>query len=272
MGDFHRCSVLLSEHRQMNMINHSQIFRYLSKELTQDETASFEKWLGKSTENQEEFDLVRTLWDSDEINQSDLIQMETDWNHISSEIKKVHYLKPTRKSYKLLNSWFVKVAAVILLLLGSGIYWYSQKDIVNIRGSKSEPVAYLLPDGSEVFLTLGSRLRYPKDFNNNQRIVELNGEAFFNVKSNPKDPFIVDTGEAKIRVTGTSFLVSAYNSNKEVAVQVKAGEVLFYNSETLTKNAFRVGLGPGDRGTYKPKLNQLNKTHNKDFNYLNTKS
>ena len=263
MGDFHSCSVLLLEHSYINMINHSQIFRYLSQESNPEESAAMKKWLQENAENQKEFNQIKTIWESDKTDHSSNQQMESDWNRLNSRIK---------KSNRLINSWLVRVAAVIFLMLGSGIIWYSQKDIVNVRGLSSEPIAHLLPDSSEVFLTLGSKLNYRKDFHAGQRTVELNGEAYFNVKSNPKDPFIVDIGEAKIRVTGTSFLVSAHNRNEEVAVQVKAGKVLFYNSETLTKNAFRVGLGPGDIGTYIPKLNQLNKTHNKDFNYLITKS
>jgi len=255
-----------------NMINHPQIFRYLSNELTKDETVTLETWLKENTENQEEFNLIHTIWKNDEIKQSYRLQMEEDWDHLHKNISSSQNIKFSRKPFVLTNSWLFKAAAIIIFLLGSGIIWYSQKDIINIRGSNTEPIAYILPDGSEVFLTMGSRLKYSKHFNSEQRIVELHGEAYFNVTSNHKDPFIVDTGEAKIRVTGTSFLVSAYNNNDEVDVHVKAGKVLFYNSETLTKNAFRVGLGPGDRGTYKPKLNQLNKTHIKDFNYTNTKS
>ncbi|MCK5822077.1 MAG: FecR domain-containing protein [Bacteroidales bacterium] len=254
------------------MINNSQIIRYLSNESTQDERVALEEWLVSNTQNQEEFDLIHSIWKSEDANQTNRMQLEADWDRLSSTIRKSENIDSSQKPYKLMNSWLVKAAAIIILVLGSGIIWYSQKDIVNIRGTKSEPVAYLLPDGSEVFLTYGSKLKYSRNFNKEQRIVELFGEAYFNVTSNPKDPFIVDTGEAKARVTGTSFLVSAQDRNEEVAVQVKAGKVLFYNSETLTKNSFRVGLGPGDKGTYKPKLNQLNKTRNKDFNYLNTKS
>ena len=119
------------------------------------------------------------------------------------------------------------------------------------------------------FPNLNDLSKYPKNFNTGKRTVELHGEAFFNVISKPKDPFFVNTGEAKVRVTGTSFLVSATNRNEEVAVQVEAGKVLFYNSETLTENAFRVGLGPGDIGIYNPKLKQLNKSRTKDYNNLN---
>ncbi len=49
-----------------------------------------------------------------------------------------------------------------------------------------------LPDGSEVWLNAASSIRYPIAFNGKERKVELQGEAYFEVKKNARQPFIVD--------------------------------------------------------------------------------
>ena len=128
-----------------------------------------------------------------------------------------------------------------------------------LQHAKAREQAYTLPDGSTIILSNGSKIRFEKSFENGERLVNLKGEAYFDVVSNFNDPFIVNTGEAMVQVTGTRFSVSAIKNSDEIAVQVNSGKVLFYNSETLTPDSFRVGLGPGDMGIYLPKLKQLNK-------------
>ena len=167
-----------------------------------------------------------------------------------------------------ITSWIVRVAAVMILAIGTTLIINLQKDGFTIKGRSIEPVAALLPDGSEVYLTKGSRLKYSENFNKELREVSIKGEAFFTVISNPDKPFIVHTGEAKIKVTGTSFNVSAPVNNQDVEVVVRTGKVLFYNSETYSENSFKVGLGPGDKGIYSQKLKQLNKTHNAQYKKL----
>ena len=157
------------------------------------------------------------------------------------------------------------MAAIIILAIGTTFIFNLQKSEFTLRGTSTEPVAAFLPDGSEVLLTKGSRLTYSKDFNKEFRKVQITGEALFNVTADSERPFIVETGDAKIKVTGTSFHVSAPVRADDVEVVVKSGKVLFYNSETFSENSFKVGLGPGDKGIYSQKLKQLNKTHDSDY-------
>ncbi|SFE55350.1 FecR family protein [Chitinophaga sp. CF118] len=70
----------------------------------------------------------------------------------------------------------------------------------------------VLSDGTEVWLNATTKLRFPFNFNGNQREVYLEGEAFFNVAKNTTQPFIVHTEKTEIRVLGTTFNVSAYKN------------------------------------------------------------
>lgn len=90
----------------------------------------------------------------------------------------------------------------------------------------------ILDDGTEVWLNAESVLRYPTKFVGQERIVELLGEGYFEVKSDPERPFIVRTSGVDTRVLGTEFNVQAYEGQPvnitlvegSVAVKEASGE------------------------------------------------
>ena len=75
--------------------------------------------------------------------------------------------------------------------------------------SKQGNIKVVLYDGSLVWLNAGSELRYPNTFVENQRVVYLKGEAYFDVAKDRDHPFIVKTISSEISVLGTSFNVNA---------------------------------------------------------------
>lgn len=183
--------------------------------------------------------------------------MQNDWDLLSSAIaaSDLSLRKRKQKTAKLFSA-----AAMIILLISSSIILMQSRNYTTIKAPSKSELAYTLPDGSTVVLSNGSKIKFAKKFNNGKRLVNLKGEADFDVVSGLNDPFFVKTGETIVQVTGTSFKISAIRSSEEIAVQVNSGKVLFYNSATLTADSFRVGLGPGDTGIYLPKLKQLNKS------------
>src|SRR5690606_24206533 len=76
-----------------------------------------------------------------------------------------------------------------------------------------------LPDGSKVWLNAGSTLTYPSRFNAEERVVSLEGEAYFEVRKSQTPaggmPFRVFTKGQTIEVLGTVFNVSAYATDPE---------------------------------------------------------
>ena len=75
--------------------------------------------------------------------------------------------------------------------------------------SKQGNIKIVLYDGSLLWLNAGSELRYPNTFVENQRVVYLKGEAYFDVTKDRSHPFIVKTISSEISVLGTSFNVNA---------------------------------------------------------------
>ncbi len=68
----------------------------------------------------------------------------------------------------------------------------------------------ILPDGSKVWLNSASSLKYPAIFNGQKREVELDGEAYFEIKENKSMPFNVKTNKVEVTVLGTRFNLNCY--------------------------------------------------------------
>ncbi|MBN2775703.1 MAG: FecR family protein [Prolixibacteraceae bacterium] len=109
-----------------------------------------------------------------------------------------------------------------------------------------------LADGSRVWLNAGSRLIYPSEFLNKKREVFLVGEAYFEVKKNETQPFVVKTNDIEVNVLGTKFNVSAYPEDYAVQTVLAEGKVeINLMSEGKLNN--QVNLIPGQMAYYNKK-------------------
>ena len=154
------------------------------------------------------------------------IDIEEDW-------KKVRGRMSEEKSRRLNPFW--RSAAAVILILGVGFiaqkYLAPSPDMIAVlAGDQMKEVE--LPDGSSVTLNKQAKLIYPEKFKRRERELKLSGEAFFEVVSNPSQPFIVDVDQkALVRVLGTSFNISPDESGGSISVHVLEGRVAF--SSTL---------------------------------------
>ena len=106
----------------------------------------------------------------------------------------------------------------------------------------------ILPDGSKVWLNSASTLRFPTAFVGSERVVELKGEAYFEVAKNSKMPFLVRTNNAMdIKVLGTQFNVMAYDDEKNINTTLIEGsvEVLKGSGKTMLKPGQEAVLNKG---------------------------
>lgn len=99
-------------------------------------------------------------------------------------------------------------------------------------GRKTELV---LPDGTRVFLNAGSKMAFPAEFSSRQRLVHLEGEAYFDVQHNPTQPFIVIVNELAVKVLGTQFNISGHPEDQTIETVVIEGIVSVSNN---VKNRF----------------------------------
>lgn len=83
----------------------------------------------------------------------------------------------------------------------------------------------ILSDGTIVYMNSESRLKYPVKFVGDERIVELEGEAYFEVVRDEEHPFVVCTNQLNVKVLGTGFNVMAYKQDSRTEVTLVNGKV-----------------------------------------------
>lgn len=99
-----------------------------------------------------------------------------------------------------------------------------------------------LPDGTQVWLNAASSLRYPTAFAGDERLVEIKGEAYFEVSRDAAKPFRVKTDGQLIEVLGTRFNVNAYEDDNAVSTTLLSGSVSVKaagNAPVLLQPAFQ---------------------------------
>ncbi len=220
----------------MNGNNEEIIIRFLNGELGNKELQEFEKWLDNSEENTRQFNAMRDIW------LASALYMNHENFDVQKGLKKAGWLmkwrrmqeQSTRRKRKI--NVFLRYAAMVLLLLSMGTFfgWYttihrenaSKPEICEIfspLGSKSQVT---LPDGSRVWINAKSKITYRTDFNTHDRIVDLTGEAYFNVTTNKDKPFIVRTPHLTVKAYGTEFNVAAYPEEKTVSATLVKGNIV----------------------------------------------
>lgn len=93
----------------------------------------------------------------------------------------------------------------------------------NPRGSKI--IDMTLMDGSRVWLNAGSSITYPVPFDDRERRIAIDGEAYFEVARNATKPFMVHKGNTVVMVLGTHFNVNAYDDEADIRITLLEGAV-----------------------------------------------
>ncbi|QEC51105.1 FecR family protein [Anseongella ginsenosidimutans] len=151
--------------------------------------------------------------------------------------------KQTGKFRRYLRVFFWPAAAAACMLLLYLFFAPSGTDILKTLPPQDNRIVFnntgdnilciALPDASLVWLRPAGTLSYIDFGRQDRREVTLQGEAYFEVHSDPGKPFIVYTGEVVTRVLGTKFNIKAYDQDHTVEVEVTEGKVALSASQDL---------------------------------------
>ena len=167
-------------------------------------------------------------WMKEQWEKSPELMNKTVQKQIMSNIKSE--IIPTR-TFKM-KQWLAIAASFLLILTtslsGYLLYERQNKNIVGdmtVTVQKGQKVALTLPDQSRVWVNSGSKLTYGSRFNQKERIIQLEGEAYFEVAKNKKAPFIVQSQGFSVKALGTAFDVKAYPEEKKISTVLIRGKV-----------------------------------------------
>ncbi len=119
----------------------------------------------------------------------------------------------------------------------------------------------VLPDGTTVWLNAESKLKYPTQFSGAERLVQLEGEGYFEVTHNASKPFIVESQTQRVQVLGTKFNVNSYANEEFTTTTLISGSVELRSS----KDKVLVRLKPGEQGQFAPGSISVSKVDTEPF-------
>ena len=220
------------------------ISKYLSNNITLDETDELLKWLDEDPDRSVLLNDLQRSWEKTQAYQTPEFNTDAAWQKVSDT------LQLPEKTERRIN-WRPMLAAASLLIVfafGWLFFQYQQgNQMIRVATADGERREIALPDGSHVFLNENSSLAYDAGIDNKeQRLVTLEGEGFFEVAKDPKHPFIITAGKTKTQVLGTSFNVKS-DSTGDVKVAVFTGKVSFKPADRPNQGVI---LLPGDEAHY----------------------
>lgn len=200
------------------------------------EKSQLDKWLEESKENVEALQDYEKIWNaSEDIHEYREFDASSSFDAIESKLD-----FPKSKT-RVIPIW--SAAAVLLLVVGAYFIFNSgsssiiQPDDTSYYASH-ENLGIELKDKSDIWLMKGSSIKELTNFEK-ERIVALDGQAFFDIEHDPSRAFKIKTAKETITVLGTSF--SVLSNDSEFEVFVRSGKV----SVNTTKR--NIELNPGQK-------------------------
>lgn len=181
-------------------LNRELLYRFFNKETTLEEEKKIRLWIEESDENRQEFFRERKLFDA--------ILLHGD---LAYKKVRIRFYIPWRRIAAALSG----VAAIVLLTIYVTTYFLQQsfrdETMNTVIVPQGQRVSLTLADGTKVWLNAKTKMEYPQSFKAfDERMVKVDGEAYFEVSKNKNRPFIVKTSKGDVEVLGTKFYVSAY--------------------------------------------------------------
>lgn len=234
------------------------ITNHLLGSISPEENLNLNNWLQQSVENQRYFSEQKNLWELFETHK---------------KLQKVDEHKAFQKISRQINEspkigffgYFQRAAAILLLpLIAVSVFYYNKQKVDHIQVSQvtntvETPLgmrsSLTLPDSTKVWLNAGSKISFPVVFSNEKRVVSLSGEAYFEVKKDKEWPFVVETKNVNVLVTGTTFNCNAYPENDQDQTVLVEGEITLTNIGMTEAKS----VSPGELAVFTKSNGQITK-------------
>ena len=235
------------------------IIRYLQNEIQEDELRVLDAWIHESDANKAHFFELKGLFDTrKEVAFLHHYSVERSWERMAGKLDAISGVSVKSKVLgKQFWLSFLRYAAIIVIAMGVGVgmnQWISNRlyagdmeynEIVVEKGGRANTL--LLSDGSKIILNASTRFKYPTSFNGDERVVHLEGEAYFEVAKNHSKPFIVKLKNQQITVLGTSFNIQAFNDDRFSVTTLLSGSILLESFDAQGRKMSSMKLKPNQQ-------------------------
>jgi transmembrane sensor len=237
------------------------IARYISGEASEAEKLELKQWMDNNEANKKYFEGI-AFADKQAVSSHKIVKVNVDkaWSSVHQKMIETKQQASQTGNIRILPLW-ARFAAAFVVIAALSFFFINQIEKnnsthwANTYATVDSVSNYVLLDSSKVTLNENTRLQVAKGYGKKERRLELAGEAFFEVEPNSEKPFIVETGNALIMVTGTSFNIKNFDADSLVEVYVKTGSVLFFTPENEG-----ITLMAGETGIYNKNSGAFNKT------------
>lgn len=216
--------------------------KYINNNCSKEELQIVLEWLKSSNKTTYIDEVIEPLWSNinNHIKRPEGEREEELLIEVSSLLQKIKQKeiplqkRPLQETKSAKQPFHIiyKIAAVIIIALSitfgvREFRSYTESPITYIEhaSSSGQHKTILLADGTNVTLNSESKLIVSSDFNKNHRIIEMEGEGFFEVAPNSQKPFIIKSGETQVKVLGTSFDFKSYKEDDFIKLTVSTGKV-----------------------------------------------
>jgi len=255
-------------------IDDALLLDYIRERVSDEQKQQVDRWLNEKEPNRLYLEKIKELWNRSAAYSSfEKTDTDGDWVKVAERIGLEGHQVKMERARKFQFGSLLRIAAILIIVLSIG---YMMWNLIGHQGLPVRQVAITsgeviktidLPDGSLVYMNSHSELTYPRKFRKNRRQVRLSGEAFFEVMPDKRKPFSIISGDATIKVLGTSFNVLSDEESNEVTVSVTEGKVALYPNRREKR---AIHLISGEQGIYRD--NEVIKRDTIKRNFLSWKT
>lgn len=221
-------------------ISDKLLIDYLKGNLDEEQRQAVTEWYEASPQNQKELkNLYFTLFVSDRLAVMERINVEKSLQELKARIraKENELIEESERWWK---GAYLKKAIIAAAILAGVIFAggntlkhmiSSMNQSFMVCTSQGERTKVLLPDGTLVWLNACSQVKYSSSLFSSERKVDMEGEAYFEVKKDKHAPFVVNSQGVSTRVLGTKFNIRANKEEEEVVATLLEGSILIRASE-----------------------------------------
>jgi len=243
------------------------ILRFLSNDLTLQESEAFNQWIRLNPANAKKVEDYKLIWERTEHYPKDF------GPDIAKALLKVHDAAGIHKKLQAafhINRALKVAVAVIIFICSAGllrfVYLNTKGNEIIVMADNSGVKEVVLSDSTHVWLNKNSILRYPSRFAQNRRKIRFSGEGYFEVYKNKQSPFSVELANSTVSVLGTHFTIKENQNEATTVVTVSEGHVRYASSKKS------VVLGSNEKAVLDNTAYTLIKEKNRDINYLSWKT